>query len=49
MKDFTAKHKILSPYADNGAINYVVRWNVKVSGVVNKLILYYFPAYIYNV
>ncbi|XP_026726157.1 UDP-glucose:glycoprotein glucosyltransferase [Trichoplusia ni] len=32
MKDFTAKHKILSTYADNGAINYVVRWNVKPRG-----------------
>ena len=30
MKDFTAKHKILAGYADSGAINYVVRWNVKV-------------------
>ncbi|XP_063891036.1 UDP-glucose:glycoprotein glucosyltransferase isoform X2 [Helicoverpa armigera] len=32
MKDFTAKHKILSGYADTGAINYVVRWNVKPRG-----------------
>ncbi|XP_022818717.1 UDP-glucose:glycoprotein glucosyltransferase [Spodoptera litura] len=32
MKDFTAKHKILSTYADSGAINYVVRWNVKPRG-----------------
>lgn len=30
-KDFASKHKILSAYADNGAINYVIRWNVKVS------------------
>lgn len=29
-KDFTNKHKILAGYADKGAINYVVRWNVKV-------------------
>lgn len=32
MKDFTTKHKILVPYADKGAINYVVRWNVKTRG-----------------
>ncbi|CAH1643381.1 unnamed protein product [Spodoptera littoralis] len=32
MKDFTTKHKILSTYADSGAINYVVRWNVKPRG-----------------
>ncbi|KOB72007.1 Pantothenate kinase 4 [Operophtera brumata] len=28
-KDFANKHKILAGYADKGAINYVVRWNVK--------------------
>lgn len=32
MKDFTSKHKILTAYADKGAINYVVRWNVKSRG-----------------
>ncbi|KAJ8734858.1 hypothetical protein PYW08_014108 [Mythimna loreyi] len=32
MKDFTDKHKILTGYADSGAINYVVRWNVKPRG-----------------
>lgn len=30
MSEFTTKHKILASYADRGAINYVVRWNVKV-------------------
>lgn len=30
MSDFTAMHKILATYADTGAINYVVRWNMKV-------------------
>ncbi|CAG9575933.1 unnamed protein product [Danaus chrysippus] len=30
--DFSAKHKILSGYADKGVINYVVRWNVKSRG-----------------
>lgn len=34
MSDFTTKHKILASYADRGAINYVVRWNVKVSGTI---------------
>ncbi|XP_013193155.2 UDP-glucose:glycoprotein glucosyltransferase isoform X2 [Amyelois transitella] len=28
-KEFATKHKILAAYADRGAINYVVRWNVK--------------------
>ncbi|XP_026323693.1 UDP-glucose:glycoprotein glucosyltransferase isoform X2 [Hyposmocoma kahamanoa] len=32
MSDFTTKHKILATYADIGAINYVVRWNVKPRG-----------------
>ncbi|RVE50987.1 hypothetical protein evm_004396 [Chilo suppressalis] len=32
MSDFATKHKILSAYADKGAINYVVRWNVKPRG-----------------
>ncbi|CAH2068789.1 unnamed protein product, partial [Iphiclides podalirius] len=30
--DFTNKHKILASYADMGAINYIVRWNVKPHG-----------------
>ncbi|XP_053601537.1 UDP-glucose:glycoprotein glucosyltransferase isoform X2 [Plodia interpunctella] len=29
MNEFATKHKILASYADRGAINYVVRWNVK--------------------
>ncbi|XP_028175113.1 UDP-glucose:glycoprotein glucosyltransferase [Ostrinia furnacalis] len=32
MTDFATKHKILAAYADKGAINYVVRWNVKPRG-----------------
>ncbi|CAB3237406.1 unnamed protein product [Arctia plantaginis] len=28
-KDFATKHKILSAYADKGAINYVIRWSIK--------------------
>ncbi|KAL0895610.1 hypothetical protein ABMA27_011701 [Loxostege sticticalis] len=32
MTDFSTKHKILAAYADTGAINYVVRWNVKPRG-----------------
>ncbi|XP_041973960.1 UDP-glucose:glycoprotein glucosyltransferase [Aricia agestis] len=32
MSDFNAKHKILASFADKGAINYVVRWNVKPRG-----------------
>ncbi|KAM3966578.1 UDP-glucose-glycoprotein glucosyltransferase [Aphomia sociella] len=32
MTEFSTKHKILSAYADKGAINYVVRWNVKPRG-----------------
>ncbi|XP_045542261.1 UDP-glucose:glycoprotein glucosyltransferase [Papilio machaon] len=30
--EFANKHKILATYADMGAINYVVRWNVKPRG-----------------
>jgi hypothetical protein len=37
-KDFTAKHNILSAYADKGVINYVVRWNIKV-GIIQVLIV----------
>ncbi|XP_013148392.1 PREDICTED: LOW QUALITY PROTEIN: UDP-glucose:glycoprotein glucosyltransferase [Papilio polytes] len=30
--EFANKHKILATYADMGAVNYVVRWNVKSRG-----------------
>ncbi|CAG4963133.1 unnamed protein product [Parnassius apollo] len=30
--EFTARHKILATYADMGAVNYVVRWNLKPRG-----------------
>ncbi|KPI93423.1 UDP-glucose:glycoprotein glucosyltransferase [Papilio xuthus] len=30
--EFAKKHKILATYADMGAVNYVVRWNVKSRG-----------------
>ncbi|XP_068628440.1 UDP-glucose:glycoprotein glucosyltransferase [Battus philenor] len=30
--EFTKKHKLLAKYADMGAINYIVRWNVKPHG-----------------